>query len=302
MFFKNGIQALSDDQIFKTAPAVFAEDRHPTKTSESRYLFVPTIEVVNSMRNEGWNVVSAVQTMNRATTDADRMANKHALFFARSEHLGREFNLRDTLPMVKLENSHNGLSSFNLTTGFFRKVCSNGLTVPETIYAAPKIKHLNTDQVKHAVIDATYKVLNDFPKLEGVYQTLSQINLEDEEKALLADSVSEVFFTPEERLHLKMQAERIRARYGERHASRALLESQLLAPKRHADQKNDLWTVTNVIQENLIRGNIQLADQTGKMRFQRKVTSIDKDKKIHDVLFTITEHFAREKGYSIAVA
>lgn len=289
MFFRHGIQALSTDQLRRNAPAVFAEA--PKSSTSEKYLFIPTINLVNGLQDNGWSVVSAVQTMNRKTTAEMRDTNKHALFFARSEMLGRNLdNVGDTTPLIKLENSHNGLSSFALSTGFFRKACSNGLTVPETLYSAPTVKH--TRNMRDDVIEATYKVLNDFPMLMQMQNVLKSIELTEEEKFLLGDTAAEIFFSREERQDLNEVARKYRN-------DRYLLESQLVAAKRYEDRKTDLWTVTNVIQENLIRGNIQTVNNDKRLQYKRKVTSIDRDNEIHEKLFAMTQKFAELKGVKV---
>jgi hypothetical protein len=284
------IVALSDSNIMKQAPAVFAGA--PKATTSERYLFVDTSDILNGLRENGWSCVSASQVLNRGTTEANRLSNKHALFFARTDSLSRELGLKETIPLLKVENSHNGLSTFGLSTGFFRKVCSNGLTVSEELYQAPKIKHVKN--MRDEVIEATYRVLQDFPMLMSVTEKMQSVALNEEEKLLLADSVAHVLYSPEDRERMQQFARS--ARSGER----ALIERQLLATRRFDDRKNDLWTVSNVIQENIIRGNIQTLDSSGKLRFQRAVSSIDRDREIHDVLFKISAHFAKEKGVNIA--
>ncbi len=289
MFFtKNYLQSLSDDQIFKAAPAVFAE--RANESTSDKYLFIPTINLVNSMRKNGWQVVSASQTMNRASTLENKMSNKHALFFAREEMLGDSFLQGDTMPLIKVENSHNGLSSFGLSTGFFRKACANGLTVPESIYSAPKVKH--TINLANDVVEATYKVLTDFPMLMDMKERLGSIVLTNEEKMLLGDVASEVFFENDEIKKLQEVSNRTRD-------DRYLLSSQLIKPVRYDDRKNDLWTVSNVIQERLIKGMVQTVNNQNRFNFKRKVTSIDRDRDIHEKLFKITQHFAKEKGVLI---
>jgi hypothetical protein len=293
MFFKYGIQALSNDQIMRQAPAVFAAQPH-SRTSDE-YLFVDTAKMVNGLRSEGWSCVSAVQTMNKATSKENRETNKHALFFARTETLGTSSlaNVGDTIPLIKLENGHNGLTSFGLSTGYFRKACANGLTVPETIYAAPKVRH--TKNMYNEVIEATYKVLNDFPQLMAMKQALQSLQLTNDERYLLGDTAADIFFTKEERLALNEKAKR----WGN---ERYLLEMQLINAQRRDDRSSDLWTVSNVIQENLIRGNIQTVADTGRLNYKRKVTSIDRDKEIHEKLFMLTQKFAELKGLKIGKA
>lgn len=286
MYFSHGIQALSTDQLRRKAPAIFADA--PKGTTSDKYLFVETSKLLEGLQENGWSAVSATQQMNRSTSKENVMTNKHALFFARTENLG--INVPDTMPLIKLENSHNGLSSFALSTGYFRKVCSNGLTVPETLYSAPTVRH--TKYMRDEVIAATYKVLNDFPMLMEMQQALQGITLSNEERLLFADTATELFFSKEERIQLNEVARRYRN-------DRYLLESQIVSAKRHADRNLDLWTVSNVVQENLIRGNIQVVNSDNRLQYKRKITSIDRDNEVHEKLFALTQKFAELKGVQI---
>lgn len=292
-FFTSSIlRPMSHSDLAKKAPAIFAEA--PKTSTSDRYLFIPTIKLVDGLAANGWSVVSAVQQGNMGTKDEDRMTNKHALFLARTDILGRNFNQGDTLPLLKLENSHNGLSSFHMTTGFFRKACANGLTIPESIFASPKVKH--TIDMKDQVIEASYKVLRDFPRLTEMQRTLSTVTLDTDERMLLADAAADIFFTKEERDRNAEKAAKYRN-------DRYLIDAQLITPRRYEDKKSDLWTVSNVIQENLIRGNVQTVSDNGSMRSKRKVTSIDRDNDIHEKLFALTQKFAQLKGVqSLVVA
>lgn len=291
MYFNSRqLSPLSNDTIMKKAPAVFATA--PKSTTSDQYLFVSTSKLIDGLRTQGWEVVTAKQTMNRSTDAENRATNKHALFLARNESLSRGANIGDSLPLLKLENSHNGASTFKLSAGFFRILCANGLSVPDSIYSAPKVRH--TQDMRSEVIEATYKVLNDFPKLIGMRDALRSISLSNEEIMLLGDTAAEIFFSKEEREQMNLTAKRSRN-------DRYLIESQLIQTQRHDDRKTDLWTVSNVIQENLIRGNVRLMRDNGRLVSQRAVTSIDRDNDIHQKLFTMTQKFAELKGHKISL-
>ena len=290
-FTATTLRPLDHNTLMRKAPAIFAEQ--PKASTSDRYLFIPTIKLIDGLAANGWSVVSAVQQGNAGSTKDAALSNKHALFLARNEILGSQFNAGDTLPLLKLENSHNGLSSFHMATGFFRKACANGLTVPDSVFAAPKVRH--TVNMKDEVIEASYKVLRDFPHLVEMQKTLSTIQLDQSEKALLADTASELFFTKEE-----IELNRWKAK--KTGNDRYLLDSQIVTPRRWQDKKDDLWTVSNVIQENIIRGNCQVSNAQGDVRSKRKVTSIDRDSEIHDKLFTLTKKFAELKGHNTLYA
>ena len=52
-------EALSDDQLRQVVPSIFAEQAHDSRSE--RYVYVPTIQIVQGLRNEGWQPFFAVQ-------------------------------------------------------------------------------------------------------------------------------------------------------------------------------------------------------------------------------------------------
>ena len=56
----NAEYPLSDDQIRRVAPSIFAEAAHESRSA--RYTYIPTIEVLNGLRNEGFQPFMACQT------------------------------------------------------------------------------------------------------------------------------------------------------------------------------------------------------------------------------------------------
>ena len=43
---------LSDDQIARIAPSIFAQEAHESRSE--RYVYIPTIDVLNGLRHEGF--------------------------------------------------------------------------------------------------------------------------------------------------------------------------------------------------------------------------------------------------------
>ena len=66
--------------------------------------------------------------------------------------------------------------------------------------------------------------------------------------------------------------------------------TDLLVPHREEDAHDDLYTVLNVIQENLLRGNISGTNkETGRRFTSKEITSISKDVDINQNLWSIAE-------------
>lgn len=285
MFFKSTYLRQTElETLTNKVPSIFAEQPHE-RTSD-RYLFISTEKMLRGLTNNGWSIVSAVQSGNRASQNMT--TNKHAVMLCRTDMLGQSFNVNDIMPLLKIENSHNGLSSFSISTAIFRKVCANGLTVPDTILAAPKIKH--TKEMVNEVIEASYTVIKEFPQLVEQINAMKSVNLNKDEQRLLVESASRLIFNDD-------QIKRTNDLLSSRGYS---VEDQLLKARRSGDLGQDLWSITNVIQENAIRGNVKLVGETGKVAFAKQVKSIDRDTKINTELMTLAQKMAELKGIKIA--
>src|SRR5690348_1009366 len=72
-----GNEILSNDQLMKMAPSIFAAQ--PWERMSARYTFIPTIQVVDKMRAEGFQPVSVAQAKTRIDGKAD--FTKHLIRF-----------------------------------------------------------------------------------------------------------------------------------------------------------------------------------------------------------------------------
>lgn len=76
-------------------------------------------------------------------------------------------------------------------------------------------------------------------------------------------------------------------RFGEEH--QPVTEAQALSPRRWQDEKNDLWTVFNRLQENLSKGGLVGRSAQGKRSRTRAVNGIDGDLKLNRALWVMAE-------------
>ena len=73
--------------------------------------------------------------------------------------------------------------------------------------------------------------------------------------------------------------------------------NDLLAPHREEDRHDDLYTTLNVIQENMLRGNISGHNkETGRRFTSREIKSIGKDVDVNQGLWNIAERIASIKN------
>ena len=92
---------LSDEQIFNAAPSVFADAPHNSRSA--RYAYIPTCEVVNGLRGEGFQPFMACQARSRIEGKAE--FTKHMIRFRHQNQI-----IGDTANEIILVNSHDGVN------------------------------------------------------------------------------------------------------------------------------------------------------------------------------------------------
>lgn len=115
---------LSDGQIIKAAPSVFAESAHESRSA--RYAYIPTSDVLNGLRREGFQPFMACQA--RTRTEGKQEFTKHMLRLRHQSQING-----DTANEIILVNSHDGSSSYQMLAGCYRFVCENGLICGDTV-------------------------------------------------------------------------------------------------------------------------------------------------------------------------
>ena len=75
-----------------------------------------------------------------------------------------------------------------------------------------------------------------------------------------------------------------------------ITESQLLMPRRRDDDRPDLWSAYNRVQENLTQGGLQGRNATGRKHSTRPIQGIDQNVKINRALWMLAEGMKRLKA------
>lgn len=105
---------LTNDELASVVPSVFSEEKHGSRSD--RYTYIPTIQLLDSLRKEGFQPFFACQT--RVRDEARKGHTKHMLRLRRENQItGSE------VPEIILLNSHDGSSSYQMLPGIFRFVC-----------------------------------------------------------------------------------------------------------------------------------------------------------------------------------
>ena len=260
---------LSNDQINSVAPSVFAN--HASEKTSDRYTFVPTIQVVDILRNQGWSPVQAFQS--RVRNEIREGFQKHSIRFAKLDDTA--LIAGDTRPEILLTSAHDGTAAFNFHAALFRMICANGMVVADTTFQKIGVKHVGF--AEGDVIDASYRIINDVPKIAEAVETFRAIELNTDEQLAFAESA-------------------LKLRWADT-GTEPVTADKLLGARRYDDKGTDLWHTFNVVQENLIKGGARGAFKYGERRKSvRKVTSINEDVRLNKALWTLTEKMAEIKG------
>ncbi len=265
-FRRNTLKPLSNDELVQYAPAIGATK--PFHEVSERYSFVPTLDAINLLRDQGWEPIEAKQS-NVRKVEKDGY-QKHIIRFKRTD---LEITNEERVDLM-LFNSHDRGCAFNLIASVWRKICSNGLMVSSDLYNF-KHKHINFD--REAFQESAVTIANGANEIANHVDNLKSIELTPDERGVFAMTAHRAFY--DEPLQAPIRAE------------------QLLKTKRYDDMGNDLWTTFNVIQENITKGGLSgRSKKTGKRQRTRAIKSIEKDVKTNKLLWFLTTEMAKLKA------
>jgi hypothetical protein len=195
----------------------------------------------------------------------------------------RHVNARPTpsglYPEIVLINSHDGLSSYRLMAGVYRMVCSNGLVAGNS-YDEIRVRHQG--DVVGEVIEGTYEVIKTANRVIESAEKMASIQLNPMEKKIFSEAAHLIRFDNSE---IGNQVEPLK----------------LISPRRASEvQKNDLFTVFNIVQENIIKGGVSGYGRNARGRMKRistrAVTSIDQNTLLNRSLWTLAEKMMQLRG------
>lgn len=224
-----------------------------------RYTFVPTMDILGNFEQEGWKVYSAKQT-------------------GRSQYATHEIRLRngelpavgDSLIEAVIRNSHNGLTTFSVSSGLHRLVCSNGLTVPTSLAEQFNIRHQNFD------LGEVRRLTDSFASRLPIIQE-SLVKMENRE------------LTMDEKVGFVKGAAAIRWREGNMPSTMSIEE--ILNPMRDGDVGDSLWKVFNVVQEKMVRGGVSYRSGRGRLTSMRELKNISVVNNVNTKLWELAESY-----------
>lgn len=277
---------LTNEELKAYAPSIFATTAHESRST--RFQPVPTMSVIDGLRKEGFMPFSAKQSNTRDETKVD--FTKHMVRFRKDAGTGTYRN-EGALPEIVLVNANDGTSSYQLFGGLFRVLCLNGLIVADSMIEAVRISHKG--DIVHQVIDGSYRVLDNTAKAMQAQLEWADVKLAPKEAMVFAEAAHQLRFERDDNGNAQGVGAVIKA-------------DKLLEVRRVDDNKADLWTVFNRVQENVIKGGLggfkpSGRDDAGKWHPARRMTTkavngIDQDVKLNKALWSLAEGMAKLKA------
>jgi hypothetical protein len=255
---------ISRDDLRRIVPAAFALG--PSDNVSDRYSFISTEKLIDQMADRGWAPVGGMQQ--RSRKPENRMSATHSIFF---EKIGQTLTkVGGLVGRVMLFNNHAGRMARKLLSGFLRLICLNGLVVDSGIagYADRRVhKGVNNFALDEALAEATGRLDN----AQGMIEEWKDIQLSYMDRVQFAN----------EALTLRNPD------------AKPIMSTPLLDIRRDEDHGNDLWTVFNRVQENLVQGGVRgIFHPRRTLRAIRGVTS---NQELNQGLWALATRFAVER-------
>jgi hypothetical protein len=284
-------QALNDDEIRLLCPVAFKDTMTKAEINKlglsEHYSFVPTMNVINDLRELGYEVTDAKQV--KARKKSTNGYQKHLITLEHPKYKLDQVNEVEIsdgktetqvtkakeYPQILLTNSHDGGNAFTLSAGIFRLVCSNGLVIKTEDYGSARLVH------KGYSFEAVQKLVKEFE--ETVDEVLTEIT-----------AMKKVQLTKDQQIEFAKQAALLRFKaksYNEDNIEKVVNIDDLLNVERKEDAGNGLYEVFNRVQESLINGKYTYLGTKDKPRKARPIKNfkqnIEVNKKLSELAFEL---------------
>ena len=235
-----------------------ADQAHPKMSA--RYRTVQTNLIAKKFKDMGFVVDSITQRKTRKPGGAG--FGKHMVKLSHPELL-KSTEHNDLKLQLIITNSFDGSSTFKMQLGFYRFVCGNGMVVGETLEA---YKHKHTGLILEELDESIERIVAQTNKLSDLITKMKETRL---------NSAQVIAFETEA---LKLRSKN--------------LKQIDFTVRREEDYSEDLYTVYNRVQEDLIRGGVGSTSEKGRVRVLREIKGIDKLREINEQLFDLAVKYA----------
>ena len=269
-------QFKSLEELKEIAPSIFTKTGSD-KTS-SKYTHIPTDRVIKDLELLGWGVVDAKEVNARQ----DKGYQKHLVVFRnpdvsinkKSTNVDGEVFEDIVFPQILVTNSHDGKNSFKFQAGLYRMVCENGLVIADQQFEDYTIRHMGYD------FEALQNVIKDMiSNLDLTVESMNKmrkIELDENQQFEFAKKLLDIRVEGTDNLYREEQI------------------GDILVPQRKEDFGDDLWSVFNRVQENIVEGNFKYynAKTLGTERQARPIKNFKQDMDVNKKLFSAALEYA----------
>ena len=237
-----------------------------TQTSHigsNKFGFISSANLVQTLESKGLQLADVVESKIRKDKEKRLGYQKHVMRF----NTGIS-NAHGNLQLLAI-NSHEGSSALTFRLGFFRLVCSNGLIVGSDLIPQIKVRHTSNGLLK--LDNAIDEVMENQIAATNAMTRMMETKVNAETFETLA-------------------RESLKIRLGDKYSDKII---PLFESKRWEDNKEDLFSVFNVIQENVIRtGFYALNKETNVATKVRAIRGVESNVILNNALFNKAMEFA----------
>lgn len=253
------MEAMSMEVMQEKYPMVFNDKPHSRMSD--RYSFVNTGTVVKNFMDLGMTVHSIQAPKQKKGAEFA----KHIVRMNLAENQFRKVG--DHVPQILILNSHNGSTSLTMQLGIFRIACLNGLIVAESDFAKfyQRHSHIDIDNLYETILRATKEFNQVFDKIGKYKETMLTVN---QKKDFAQQALNLIYNEQSGKYELE----------------------QYITPQRTEDEEPNLYNLTNIIQENYMKGGITYETKKGHKK-SKAVKSVDKDLNVNILLWALMNNF-----------
>ena len=223
----------------------------------NKYNHVKTIEVVDALRQAGWEIT---KTATQRVRDESRNGFQKHYVWLKPALTSKKLEVGDSEMRIIMSNAHDGTAAYRLQAGLHRLVCSNGMTISVGDFSHIAIRHTEED-IQQMAIDGAIQIAAMAPQIDQTIKRMQEVELSPDAQLIFANEAMALAWPQKEPGFMAAQ--------------------NLLQTRRAADQGASVWQVYNSIQENLVRGGLT----ANNGRRTRAINSPVRDVKLNKELF-----------------
>jgi Domain of unknown function (DUF932) len=258
------MKILTEDELQRIVPAAFAEE--PADHVSDRYSFISTRNVIDRLVDTGWYPVEASQSSRVHDTI-------HATHMVKFRKPDTRIQIGGVSPEICLFNNHMALRRISMRAGFYKWACSNGLVVSVPGTVDERIDKIHIDNAAFNFEKAFTAAANRLQTATAYIERWMEIPLNFiEQQDFAAKAVL-----------IRNHDDPVWSKHFDAH--------EFLNRRRPEDRGQDLWTVFNVVQENIMKGGVQ-----GAVRTTKPITQVAEVQRINEGLWQLATEYGTLHG------